>query len=246
MFRPLLVAALALVVASPPAPAPAAQDELVRQLVNACVGCRFPKDLRGRDLHGLHFVAADLRDADFSRADLSGAEFTGADLAGARFDDADLRNARFVGVEFRGTSFARAKLDGVTMRGVQLGADSIVGADYHRFLRDCNGCDVADLPRGRFAFPVMPALPRIPPTAAMPPEVARSLRDLERQLREHPPVVPRELIERSVRDAQRALRDAQRASGDAERAARMPRLVAPPVPTPPLPTLPPLPASPAP
>ena len=79
MIRPLLLAALAFTIALPAIPA-AAEDDLVRQLVNACVGCRFPKDLRGRDLHGLRFVGADLSGVDFSRADLKGASFTGSDL----------------------------------------------------------------------------------------------------------------------------------------------------------------------
>jgi hypothetical protein len=227
--RHLAVAALALVLAAPAAPV-AAQDDLVRQLVDACVGCRFPKDLHGRDLHGLHFVAADLRDADFSHANLHGAQFVGADLAGARFDDADLRNASFVGVEFRGTSFARAKLDGVTMRGVRLGEGSIVGADYKRFLRE--------------------GIPNMPRTAVMPPEVERSLRELERTMREHPPVIPREFIERTIRDAQvdaraaeRAARTAERASRGAIRGLRWTQPALPPLPT--LPPLAPVPAAPA-
>lgn len=222
MFRHLALAALVAAVALPPAPAPAAQDDLVRQLIDQCVGCRFPKDLHGRDLHGLRFVGADLRDADFSHANLNGAQFTGSDLAGARFDDADLRNARFVGVEFRGTSFARAKVDGVTMRGVRLGPGSIVGADYKRFLRDCGGCDVADLP-------------------VMPPEFERSMRELEQTMREHPPVIPRDLIERSMRDAERSLRNAER--GVRERRPAVPA-VPPLAPLPPLPVVPPAPSAP--
>ena len=105
----------------------------MRQLVNACTGCRFPHDLHGRDLHGLRFVGADLRDVDFSHANLSGAQFTGADLQNARFDDADLRNARFAGVRFGNTSFARANTAGIVMEGVRLDARSIVGADYRTF-----------------------------------------------------------------------------------------------------------------
>ncbi|MDB5028658.1 MAG: hypothetical protein JWO66_2347, partial [Candidatus Eremiobacteraeota bacterium] len=52
MIRPLAIAAaaLALAVALPAVPA-SAEDDLVRKLVDACVGCRFPKDLHGRDLH---------------------------------------------------------------------------------------------------------------------------------------------------------------------------------------------------
>jgi hypothetical protein len=247
-FRFLALAVLALGVALPAAPARAAQDDLVRQLIDACVGCRFPKDLHGRDLHGLRFVAADLRDADFSHANLNGAQFTGANLAGARFDDADLRNAQFVGVEFGGTSFARAKLDGVTMRGVRLTAGSIIGADSARFLRDCGGCDVGGYPYLRDRVPamsgvlVLPRVPMIPRIDMMPPEVERSLRELERTMREHPPVIPCDLIDRSIRDANGDARAAKRAAHTAERAAREAirglRRSRPAIP--PLPTLPPL------
>jgi hypothetical protein len=120
VIRSLSFAVAVALIGLPPGPA-LAQDDLARQLINACVGCRFPKDLHGRDLHGLHFVGADLRGADFTHANLNGAVFTGCDLENARFDDADLRNARFVGVSFAGTSFARAKLDGISLRGVDFG-----------------------------------------------------------------------------------------------------------------------------
>jgi Pentapeptide repeats (8 copies) len=73
--------------------------------MDQCVGCRLPKDLHGRDLHGLRFIGSDLRNVDFSRANLRGARFSGADLDGARFDDADLRDARFEGVKLSGVNF---------------------------------------------------------------------------------------------------------------------------------------------
>src|SRR5437660_892072 len=62
-FRSIALAALALALVLPAAPV-AAEDDLVRQLVNACVGCRFPKDLRGRELR-LHPPALS---ADVERA----------------------------------------------------------------------------------------------------------------------------------------------------------------------------------
>ncbi|MBV9407301.1 MAG: pentapeptide repeat-containing protein, partial [Candidatus Eremiobacteraeota bacterium] len=163
---------LALTVALPPAPAPAAQDDLARQLIEQCVGCRFPKDMRGRDLHGVRFVGAELRDADFSRANLSGAQFIGSDLAGARFDDADLRNAHFVAVEFRGTSFARAKLDGVKMQGADFDGRGAVGryGPYGRSWYTYRYVDEA--------------------LANVQPAIDRAMREVERQLREHPPVMP--------------------------------------------------------
>ncbi|HEY0393762.1 MAG TPA: pentapeptide repeat-containing protein [Candidatus Elarobacter sp.] len=177
--RRLAPAALALALLVPAAPA-RAEDDLVRQLVNACVGCRFPKDLHGRDLHGLRFVGADLRGADFSRANLNGASFTGADLQDARFDDADLRNVRFTGVRFRNTSFARAKLDNIVMEGVQLDARAIVGADYTRFLRSCTGCDLSGMSMSR---------------------VERRLREVERTLRDHPPAMSAD-VQRTLRELQ--------------------------------------------
>ena len=249
MIRHLTLAALALVLAAPPAPAAAADDELVRQLIDSCVGCRFPKDLHGRDLHGLRFVGADLRDVNFSHANLNGAQFTGANLAGARFDDADLRNAQFVGVEFRGTSFARAKVDGITMRDVRLGAGSIVGADYKRFLRDCGGCDVADSGYLRYPGPgmlVLPRIARIPRIAVMPPEVERSLRELERTMREHPPAMSPE-VERQLRELERQLREHPPVIPRdlIERSVRWTQPAVPPLPTlPPLAPVPPAPAAP--
>lgn len=207
MLRRLaLLAALVLLVLPPGAPA-GAEDDLVRQLVNACTGCRFPKDLHGRDLHGLHFVAADLRGVDFSRANLNGASFVGADLQDARFDDADLRNARFTGVRFRNTSFARAKTDGVVMEGVQLDAHSIVGADYKRFLRGCTGCDLREMPlsyaegrlRGVFINP--------PPIPA--PVISRDVERALRELQTHPIVIPSPLVSAEMQRALRALQNAQ-------------------------------------
>ena len=123
MIRPLALtlAAVALLLAVPAAPA-AAQNDLARQLIDSCMGCRLPKDLHGRDLHGLRFTGTDLRDVDFSHANLSGAKFTGADLDGTRFDDADLRNVQFVGVRLRRTSFARANTAGVRFVGASVDA----------------------------------------------------------------------------------------------------------------------------
>src|ERR1700730_14737582 len=115
-LRPIVLAALTSALVLPAAPA-IAQDDLSRQLIDQCVGCRLPKDLHGRDLHGLRFIGSDLRNVDFSHANLRGARFSGADLDGAKFDDADLRDARFEGVSVHGTSFARAKLDGVKLSG---------------------------------------------------------------------------------------------------------------------------------
>jgi Pentapeptide repeats (9 copies) len=207
MFRRLaLIAALALLVLPPGAPA-SAEDDLVRQLVNSCTGCRFPHDLRGRDLHGLHFVGADLRGVDLSRANLNGASFVGADLEDAKFDDADLRNARFTGVRFRNTSFARAKTDGIVMEGVRLDARSIVGADYKRFLRGCTGCDLREMPlsaaegrlRGVFINP-----PTIPA-----PVISRDVERALRELQTHPIVIPSPLISAEMESALRSLRNAQ-------------------------------------
>jgi hypothetical protein len=202
MLRRLALTALVLAVAMPAvAIAPAsAEDDLVRQLVNACTGCRFPKDLHGRDLHGLHFTGANLRGVDFSRANLSGAAFIGADLTDARFDDADLRNARFTGVRFRNTSFVRAKTDGVEMEGVRLDARSIVGADYRTFIRGCTGCDLREMPLSNAERRVR-SLSMSPP--GLSPEVERELRNVERDMRAveremrlHPPVIPPELRRR--------------------------------------------------
>jgi len=205
MFRRLaLIAAIALLVLPPGAPA-RAEDDLVRQLVNACTGCRFPKDLHGRDLHGLHFVGADLRGVDFSRANLSGAAFVGADLQDARFDDADLRNVRFTGVRFGNTSFARAKTDGIVMEGVRLDARSIVGADYKSFVRGCTGCDLREMSASSAerALRQLAIQPPVVPEALVSGEVARALRELQL----HPPVIPSPVIPPDVERRLRALGD---------------------------------------
>ena len=175
MLRPLVLTALAFALAVPAAPARAADDDLIRQLINACVGCRFPKDLHGRDLHRLRFVGADLAGVDFSHANLNGATFTGCDLENAKFDDADLRNARFAGTHFANTSFARAKLDGVKMQGADFDGRGAVGryGPYGRSRYTYRYYDDA-------LVDVQPAIDR-----AMR-EVERQLRDL----REHPPVIP--------------------------------------------------------
>ena len=194
MLRPLTLAlsVLALTLAVPAAPA-GAEDDLVRQLVNACTGCRFPHDLRGRDLHGLHFVGAALRGVDLSRANVNGAVFTGADLENARFDDADLRNTRFTGVRFANTSFARAKLDNITMEGVRLGPGAIVGADWTSFVRRCVGCDLsgtANVPRSTHWFY---------DGDRWYGERYRTYADVERQLRDlalHPPAIPPPVLRR--------------------------------------------------
>ncbi|MEA2688920.1 MAG: hypothetical protein QOD51_1527 [Candidatus Eremiobacteraeota bacterium] len=203
----------------PVLPASAADDDLVRQLVNACTGCRFPKDLHGRDLHGLHFTAADLRGVDFSRANLNGAVFVGADLVDARFDDADLRNARFTGVRFRNTSFARAKTDGVLMEGVRLDTGSIVGADYRLFVRGCTGCDLSEM----------------------------KLSNVERKLRRismNPPAIDADM-ERAMRAADAAMRAADTQMRAVERALRLHPPVIPPMPPmPPVPAMPAVPAAP--
>jgi len=144
VIRTLAIAALALIVAAPSAPA-RAEDDLARQLIASCVGCRLPHDLHGRDLHGLRFVGADLRDIDLSHANLRDAQFTGADLDGTRFDDADLRNARFVGVRLRRTSFARANTEGVRFVGASVSQGDVDGAAGRIILRECTGCSLRGL-----------------------------------------------------------------------------------------------------
>src|ERR1700684_2620812 len=147
MMRSITVAVCALALGIPTAasPARAADDGVTRQLIDACVGCRLPKDLHGRDLHGLRFVGADLRDADLTRANLRAAEFTGANLDGTRFDDADLRDARFVGVRLRHTSFARAQMEGVRFVGASVSQDDVTGAAGRAILKDCTGCSLGGL-----------------------------------------------------------------------------------------------------
>jgi uncharacterized protein YjbI with pentapeptide repeats len=144
VIRHLALAALALVLAAPAAPA-SAQDDLARQLIDTCMGCRLPKDMHGRDLHGLRFTGTDLRDVDFSHANLSGAKFTGADLDGTRFDDADLRNVQFVGVRLRRTSFARANTAGVRFLGASVTQADIDGVAGRLILHDCTGCSLNGL-----------------------------------------------------------------------------------------------------
>jgi hypothetical protein len=136
------------------------------------------------------------------------------------------------------------------MRGVRLGAGSIIGADYKRFLRDCGGCDVADSGSMRYRVPgmlVIPRIPRIPRIAAMPPEVERSLRELERTMREHPPAMSPE-VERQLRDVERQLREhpPMIPRDLIERSMRWTQPAVPPLPTlPPLAPLPPAPPAPA-
>ncbi|MBV8581891.1 MAG: pentapeptide repeat-containing protein [Candidatus Eremiobacteraeota bacterium] len=142
MIRSLATTVLALLLAAPAAPVHA-QDDLARQLINSCVGCRLPHDLHGRDLHGLRFVGSDLHDTDLSHANLRGAEFTGANLDGTRFDDADLRDARFVGVRLRHTSFARANVEGVRFVGASVSQGDLDGPLGRTILRDCTGCSFA-------------------------------------------------------------------------------------------------------
>ncbi|MDB5028659.1 MAG: pentapeptide repeat protein [Candidatus Eremiobacteraeota bacterium] len=144
MIRQLALAALATLLAATAPPA-LAQDDVARQLIGSCVGCRLPHDLHGRDLHGLRFVGSDLRDVDLSHANLRGAEFTGANLDGTRFDDADLRNARFVGVRLRHTSFLRANTDGVRFVGAQVSQSDVDGASGRMILRDCTGCSLGGI-----------------------------------------------------------------------------------------------------
>jgi len=143
VIRPFIVVVIALAVTVPAAAL--AQGDALRSVIGSCTGCRLPHDLRGRDLHGLRFVGADLRDVDLSRANLRDSEFTGADLDGTRFDDADLRDARFVGVRLHGTSFARANTTGVTFVGASVGQAEVDGPAGRLILHDCTGCSLRGL-----------------------------------------------------------------------------------------------------
>ncbi|MDB5039417.1 MAG: hypothetical protein JWN27_143 [Candidatus Eremiobacteraeota bacterium] len=168
-IRSIVLAALGAALVTPAVAAvPAlAQDALSRQLIDQCVGCRLPKDLHGRDLHGLRFIGSDLRNVDFSRANLRGARFSGADLDGARFDDADLRDARFEGVSVHGTSFARAKLDGVKLSGADFDGHGRVG--LHRAAHERGYVWIED---GEIAIPPIPLSPPlrvVPPAPPGPP-----------------------------------------------------------------------------
>jgi len=144
VIRPFALAVLAMLIAAPQAPA-LADDDLARALIGSCVGCRLPKDLHGRDLHGLRFVGSDLRDVDLSGANLRGARFTGADLDGTRFDGADLRDARFLGVRLRRTSFARANTEGITFVGASVSQGDLDGTAGRIIMHDCTGCSLEGL-----------------------------------------------------------------------------------------------------
>jgi hypothetical protein len=200
MFRPIALTALSLLLIASASPA-VAQDDFTRQLINQCVGCRFPKDLHGRDLHGLRFVGADLRGVDFSHANLNGAVFTGCDLENAKFDDADLRNARFVGAQLAGATFTRAKMDGITLHGADFGSRGSGTTSYRSFrpwvlgdADDYSKVISADVQRS------LRTLAEHPPTIS--PEVERALRNLAA----HPPTISPEM-ERTLRDLQRQVRD---------------------------------------
>jgi uncharacterized protein YjbI with pentapeptide repeats len=144
VIRTIAVAALAALIGTVVQPA-VAGDDLPRQLIDGCVGCRLPHDLHGRDLHGLHFVGTDLRDVDFSHADLHGAEFTGANLQRTRFDDANLRDAKFIGVRLDGTSFARAAVGGVRFVGAHVTQGDLSGDAGRVIMHDCTGCSLRGL-----------------------------------------------------------------------------------------------------
>jgi uncharacterized protein YjbI with pentapeptide repeats len=138
VIRSFALAAAVLLVSLPPAAA-VAQDDLARQLINSCVGCRLPKDLHGRDLHGLRFVGADLRDVDFSHANLNGAEFTGAGLRGVKIVGANLNDAKLAGARLND-----ARLAGATVGDAILCADNRGGDDFapRTVCADLRGADL--------------------------------------------------------------------------------------------------------
>ncbi|HZX68280.1 MAG TPA: pentapeptide repeat-containing protein [Candidatus Elarobacter sp.] len=209
MFRPIALAALTLLLAVPAAPA-LAQDDFTRQLIDQCVGCRFPKDLHGRDLHGLRFVGADLRGVDFSHANLNGAVFTGCDLENAKFDDADLRNVRFIGAQLSSASFARAKMDGVTLRGADLAPRSSRSTSYRLpVIRDLDiyAGAYAEAYSGAYAAEVREQIARVlRDLAEHPPVISPDVQLQLRELAAHPPVLSSDL-RRELRDLEREIRD---------------------------------------
>jgi uncharacterized protein YjbI with pentapeptide repeats len=137
----LVTGALALSLIAFAAPA-GAHDDIARRLLQSCVGCKLPKDLRGQDLHGIRFVGDDLRDVDFSHANLQDAEFTGDELDRTHFDQADLRNVRFVGVHMHAATFAGARTDGVRFVGISLDRDDVSPDVARLILHDCTGCSL--------------------------------------------------------------------------------------------------------
>ncbi|HZX68281.1 MAG TPA: pentapeptide repeat-containing protein [Candidatus Elarobacter sp.] len=145
MIRTLAIVAAVLLVGLPAGPVRANDDDLTRKLIDSCIGCRLPKDLHGRDLHGLKFVGADLRDADLTHTNLSDAEFTGSNLEGARFDDADLRNAGFIGARLRHTSFLRANIAGAHFVGIKVSPEDVTSAVGRAIIHDCTGCSLQGL-----------------------------------------------------------------------------------------------------
>jgi Pentapeptide repeats (8 copies) len=78
---------LTLLAASPVTPAVAAapasaQGALSRRLIDQCVGCRLPKDLRGRDLRDARFAGVSVHGTSFARAKLDGVKLSGVDFDG--------------------------------------------------------------------------------------------------------------------------------------------------------------------
>lgn len=70
-------------------------------------------DLTGRDLSGLNFAAADLRNVVLVRANLSGAMLAAADLRGANLAMADLSNSDLRGADLSTAFLRETNLDGI-------------------------------------------------------------------------------------------------------------------------------------
>ena len=119
-MKPLLAAAAAALLLSPPALAmsPAKHEALIRLLdQRSCRNCKLQDaDLVHADLRDAELEKAQLQRANLSRAQLDGANLRGADLSfstllGASLRGADLRGARLEGTDFRQADLSGALFD---------------------------------------------------------------------------------------------------------------------------------------
>lgn len=156
MLKHFAVMATAFALLAPVSAAQSAADVAKATSGQSCIDCNlFQVDLSYKDIQGVSFAGARLRQSDltiavmdrvnFERANLSIANLYGARFSGASFRNADLSRAILVGASFDGANFEAANLSEANISGAEMA--TAVGLSQSQLNMAC-GDQYTKLPTG--------------------------------------------------------------------------------------------------
>lgn len=122
-LRPLILAALPLVMLAAPASAQIRVDARIQMSSGSCAGC----DLSNKAMNGVQLKGANLSGSLFNNSNLSGGSLDGSDLSGAQF-----RSALMYRVRGENVTLLRAVLEDATLTEANLTNSKLANANLSR------------------------------------------------------------------------------------------------------------------